>query len=128
MGTTIDNSEDTIDSRDIIARIEELQEQAKDALNESERKELETLAALAVECEDCSDWEHGAQLVRGTYFVDHTKELISDCYEDVGKAPRGQENRWPYKHVTIDYESAAEELKQDYTEVDFDGVTYFIRD
>lgn len=32
---------------------------------------------------------------------------------------------WPLRH--IDWDAAAEELKQDYTSVEFDGVTYWIR-
>jgi hypothetical protein len=34
---------------------------------------------------------------------------------------------WPYRHITVDYEAAAEEAKGDYTKVDFAGQTYLIR-
>lgn len=33
--------------------------------------------------------------------------------------------KWPLNH--IDWEAAAEELKMDYTEVNFNGTTYYIR-
>jgi hypothetical protein len=35
--------------------------------------------------------------------------------------------QWPYRHMTIDYEAAANEAEQDYMTVDFDGVEYLIR-
>lgn len=31
------------------------------------------------------------------------------------------------RHMTLDYEAAAQEAKQDYMELDFDGVAYLIR-
>lgn len=34
---------------------------------------------------------------------------------------------WPWRHVKVDYEAAAEEAKVDYIEFDWDGVTYLIR-
>ena len=34
---------------------------------------------------------------------------------------------WPYRHMTMNFEAAAEEAKQDYMEVDFDGNTFLIR-
>jgi hypothetical protein len=33
---------------------------------------------------------------------------------------------WPWRHMTIDYEAAAQELKADYNEVTFAGHTYLI--
>jgi hypothetical protein len=123
--STFDNNTDVIDSRDIIERIEELEAQLDDnEITPEELEELTTLRALAEECEGCSDWEYGAQLIRDSYFTDYIEELITDCYELPKELTSGE---WPYRHITVDYEAAADEAAQDYAEVDYDGVTYLIR-
>jgi hypothetical protein len=161
MTRSIDNSEDIIDSRDIIERIEELEAEREDladhveeceAANEYHNSEgeadapeerdlitarddltawdnengdeLKTLKALADQCDHVSDWVHGEQLIREDYFTKYIEDLIDDCYEMPKEMNSGN---WPYRHMTMDYEAAAEEAKCDYEEVDFDGVTYFIR-
>ena len=58
------------------------------------------------------------------YFTEYIKELIDDCYEMPKEINSG---RWPYNHITVDYESAAEEAKQDYLSVDYDGATFWIK-
>lgn len=128
MINTISNQDDIIDSRDIIARIEELETAFNDeeaGLSEEELEELKALQALAEEAEDySSDWIHGEQLIRRSYFVDYITQLIHDCYELPKEFNSGN---WPYRHMTIDYEAAADEAEQDYASVDFDGVEYLIR-
>jgi hypothetical protein len=42
--------------------------------------------------------------------------------EDVGDLPRGIPS-----YIVIDWAATADNLKVDYTEVDFDGVTYLVR-
>lgn len=139
---TIDNTEDILDSRDIIARIEELENERDDytapnkdgyqtmigadwaADNPEDAAELAALQALAKEAECAPDWAYGETLIRRSYFVDYTEQLINDCYELPKEMNSGQ---WPFRHMTIDYEAAARELEHDYTSVDFDGVEYLIR-
>lgn len=135
MNTTICNTEDVIDSRDVIARIEELEEMIADYENPEgilslhdehleTKAELAALRALADEAEDSSDWIHGEQLIRRSYFVNYIAEMIDDCYE----LPKEMKSdKWPYCHMTIDYEAAAEHAEQDYISVYFDGVEYLIR-
>ncbi len=135
VSTSITNTDDVIDSRDVIARIEELEEMIADYENPEgilslhdehleAKAELATLRALADEAEDSSDWIHGEQLIRRSYFVDYIAEIIDDCYELPKELTSGN---WPYRHITIDYEAAAQEAEQDYISVDFDGVEYLIR-
>lgn len=120
MKNTIDNSNDIIDSRDVIARIEELQDD--DNRSEEEEQELANLLKLAEEGEDASrDWEHGDALIQESYFVEYAKELAEDC----GTVPRAGKDAWPL--YCIDWDRAARELRHDYTPVDFAGVTYLIR-
>jgi len=152
MANTISNSDDTIDSRDIIERIEELEGErdalqsdydeklagvtedspienhdtmieARDALAawdaSDEAEELRTLKALAEEAEGyCLDWTYGAQLIRESHFEQAMDEMVDDCYS----IPKELANL-PWIKISYDYEM----LKQDYTEVDFDGVAYFVR-
>jgi hypothetical protein len=140
--TTIENTEDIIDSRDIIARIEELENERDDytapnkdgyqtmigadwaADNPDDAKELRALRELAAEAESAPDWIYGEQLIRRSHFVDYTAQLIDECYEMPKDLNSG---KWPFCHMKIDYEAAAEHLEQDYISVDFDGVEYLIR-
>jgi hypothetical protein len=125
------NSEDVIDSRDVIARIEHLQQlrhpgpvdlgpedNATD--QDSLFAELATLEALAEEAASCSpDWEYGEALIRDSYFKEYAMELA----EDIGAIdPKAT---WP--NNCIDWDRAVRELQMDYTAVDFDGVTYWLR-
>lgn len=120
---TVDNYQDIIDSRDVIERIAELEELLEDPEVEDHddlTQELDVLNALRDEAQGyASDWEYGETLVRDSFFTHYAKELA----EDIGAI--NPNAAWPLSH--IDWEAAAEELKQDYTEVDFDGVTYWIR-
>lgn len=121
----ITNQDETIDSREIIERIEELVGDLEDGhLPEDEREELEALINLRAQCEHVSDWSYGETLIRADYFVEYIEELIHDCYELPKELTSGA---WPYRHIKIDYEAAAEEAKTDYEEVDFDGQSYYIR-
>jgi len=124
---TISNQDDTIDSRDVIARIEEIYGHADSDghIEPNAMNELLHLERLAIEGADySSDWEYGAQLIKDDYFTSYIKQLIKDCYE----MPEGlKSGQWPYHHMKMDYEAAAEEAKQDYTTVSFDGVNYWIR-
>lgn len=120
----IDNTQDVLDSRDIIARIEELEGIDAAERSEDEISELATLATLAEEGKGSPDWHHGETLIRESYFTTYIEELIDDCYPMPKELNSGD---WPWRHVTVDYDAAADEAKADYNEIDFDGVTYLIR-
>ncbi len=122
MSNQIDNTQDVIDSRDIIARIEELE--GIENQGSEEAQELAILLKVQEQAEDCADYQYGEVLIRESYFTDYIKELIDDCYELPKEFNSGA---WPWRHMTLDYESAADEAKDDYTHIDFDGVTYLIR-
>ena len=122
----VDNSQDVLASRDVIARIEELESDESVIVklynceyDDDEVHELIVLRKLAEEAEGCSDWEHGETLVRDSYFEDYAQELASG----IGAINRDAD--WLLN--CIDWAKAAEQLQQDYTSVDYDGVTYWIR-
>ena len=107
------NTDDVIDSRDIIKRIEELESDPQ----EDEAEELATLKALAEECKlYSSDWEYGEGLIHRRYFEEYMDDLIEDCYELPKDLPY-------WMTIKLDYDA----LEQDYTTVDFDGEEYLIR-
>lgn len=121
----ITNHEDVIDSRDVIERIEELTSQKEDwddtePWEESDEGiELAALENLAEQAEGASDWQYGETLIRDTYFEDYARELA----DDIGAIDSNA--TWPTN--CIDWEEAADQLQQDYSSVDFDGITYWIR-
>ena len=114
--TEICNTEDLIDSREIIDRIAELE--AQDELDKWEQRELAGLRKFADEC-DAEDWKYGVTLIRGTYFEDYARELAWE----IGAI--NADHEWPLN--CIDWEQAARELQMDYTPVDYGLVTYWYR-
>lgn len=141
MSTTTDvsNADDIIDSRQVIERIEELEARfvcdcdpvgevhaddcncMADPLDADEERELDVLRALAVEGEGFSDWSYGETMVRDSYWEEYAQEVANDLgYMDAENA-----GSWPFN--CINWERAARELQMDYSSIDFDGVTYWIR-
>lgn len=126
MSTNISNEDNIIDSRDVIARIEELEALYDDPdyhPAEYERKELLSLRKLTEQGEMCDDWSYGATLIRESYFTHYTRQSFQDTVSDRKTADRL--NQWPFN--CINWDRAADELQSDYTQVTFDGVTYWIR-
>jgi hypothetical protein len=135
----VNNDQDIIDSRDLIARIEELEgeiaelEEERDELGEERidrideiRGELEIMKAdlkalkeFASEAEYSPDFEYGETLIRDSYFTEYAQQLA----EDIDAIPRNA--GWPMQFV--DWEAAADALKQDYRSCEFDGSIYWIR-
>jgi hypothetical protein len=126
MASQISNTDDVIYSRDVIARIEELcDERASLVLaladwDEENGEELKALEALQEEAEgSCPDWRYGVALVRDSYFEDYARDFA----DDIGAVNKNAS--WP--NDCIDWDRAARLLQMDYTSVEFDGVTYWVR-
>ena len=94
-------------------------------LDDDETEELQTLENLLEELKGCGgdeQWEgdwYPITLIRDSYFEDYAEELAND----IGAI--NSEASWP--NNCIDWERAARELQQDYSSVEFDGVTYWYR-
>lgn len=143
--TPICNFADMLDSRDIIARIEWLEEDREthadsiaaaseyadespeyDALMTTGRADWDAtspdaderaaLTALAKECEGVRDWEDGAELIRASYFTEYVQEMLESC----GDLPR-------VPCIHIDWEATARDFAYDYYSVEFGGVSYWVR-
>lgn len=115
-----------IDSLDVIERIAELEYTLEEGgtLDAAETVELRELLELQKQAESSPDWIDGETLIRSDYFLEYTKDLIDDSYE----MPKGVDmSAWPYRHMRIDYDAAADELSDDYMEVKFGDVEYMIR-
>jgi len=118
MADSISNSDDVIDSRDVIARIEELETDIT-SLDDDEKDELQALQSLSDEAISANDWSHGSTLIRDSYFKEYAQQLA----EELGLIEN--DSTWP--HNCIDWDQAANELQVDYSSVEFDGVTYWVR-
>lgn len=125
MTTEVDNRQDIIDSRDIIERVDDLRagwmagEGNLNDLSPDGDYELGILEILVDEADVSPDWIYGETLIRDSYFTEYAQELADDlCLYD-------RDYDWP--HNFIDWDAAAEALHVDYFDVDFDGVTYWIR-
>lgn len=123
----LDLNDDIIDVRDIIARVEELENEMPENDNDVRNwvnldeytKLTEILDDLKGEGGDeqwRGDW-YPVTLICESHFTDYAEELVCECY-DLGKLPN---------FVHIDWEATAREVAMDYSEVGIDGITYFYR-
>jgi len=134
----IDNTEDMINVSDIIERIEELESEREDfdhneiveddvtALErwEDENPDYNCLIDLMEEMKGYGgdeqwrgDW-YPAYLIRETYFTEYAEDLV----KDIADLPRDIPN-----YIVIDWEATAENLKADYTAIEYGNVTYLYR-
>jgi antirestriction protein len=145
------NSEDVLDSRDLIARVEEVEPELQDAytgqggneerlsfeewLEEVEADNSHTLQDAATEFRAITAFLEqmkgygGDEEWRGDWYPvtlvrdSYFKEYAQELAEDVGAIP--DDAAWPC--TCIDWERAARELRMDYTAAEYDGVTYWFR-
>lgn len=114
------NSDSIIDSRDVLEWLDDFESREPDELDEDDREAFAALKALADQAEGyADDWKYGAQLIRDSYF----KEYAQQVADEIGDG--ANHGGWPY--TCIDWDQAARELRMDYTSVEFDGVTYWVR-
>jgi len=77
--------------------------------------ELESELGMTLEAAD----QNGLYFIDEDYFVQYAMEFA----EDIGVVFDGVS--WPCTH--IDWEAAADELRMNYTEVEYEGNTYLVR-
>lgn len=136
----IDANADMLNSSDIIARVECLAEWIKaqgfDPDSEPDHDEVEERAnaneiwdafaeyePLKKFCDEgegyAPDWNHGETLINDAYFTEYAEQLA----EDIGAVDR--DAAWPKN--CIDWEAAADQLKTDYTAIEYDEQTFWVR-
>lgn len=128
--------------RNVITRLEELRQERADLVDiwndcepgsqeqtdadqgikdwdEENGEELTALRNLNEQGESVvRDWIYGAILIRETYFVGYCQGLC----QDIGDLPK----EIP-AYLVIDWDKTADNIRVDYSEIDFDGVTYLVR-
>jgi len=146
----VNNSEDILDSRDVIDRRDELQEERDSITAEIADLEAQTAddpvygeldARRDTLRDELNAWdeENAAELAALNAFIaqgsdewEYGEALVRDSYfiayaqdfaEDIGAIDA--DAGWPAR--CIDWERAARELRMDYTSAEFDGVTYWFR-
>lgn len=92
----------------------------QDFLWEWDCSEGERITAIHDLKNEVYGWKDGVTFVKDSYF----EEFARDEAENIG-AFNARENSWPYN--CIDWEKAADQLKNDYSSVEFDGETYWHR-
>lgn len=114
------------DSRDLIELIDELQGQVDDFDDEtnpdeaeSVRDELARALKLQEEAETAEDYTYGAGFIRDDYFEEYARQFA----EDIGAIET--DAGWPGSY--IDWPAAAAALQQDYTPIEFEGTTWWVR-
>ena len=95
---------------------------ARDSLERAETEftsdEQDELAELETLADEVSEWTGGNQLIPEDDFEDYCKELC----EDIGDIPHD----FP-SYIVIDWEATAQNLKADYSEIEYQGTTYLYR-
>ena len=113
------DNEESADCDRLKEELEHAVERSEAWDHSDEAGELKALKLVADQCEGYGDWEHGEPLIHDRHFEAYAQEFAEDC----GMVK--DQDTWPNR--CIDWTQAAEELKQDYMEVDFDGQAYWMR-
>jgi hypothetical protein len=92
--------------------------------NPDDAAELETLAGLLNDMQGYGgdhqwrgDWYPGA-LIRESYFVEYCEQMLKDIGDLPDELPG---------YIAIDWDKTADNLRVDYSTVDYDGVEYLYR-
>ena len=126
-------SSDLFDTRELQERIDYLAGVANDHeaseehentecihCDEDTAAELSTAYLLAEELQHyAEDYQYGETVVADYYFVQFAQELA----EDIGAIDPNAS--WPLSY--IDWDAAADALKQDYSAIDFEGRRWWVR-
>lgn len=133
--TDITSYDDIIDVRDITDRVEELRESREEydeqhgagawaKIEDGEPEELETLESLLDDIRGYGgdhQWEgawYPLTLIRDEHFTEYAMELLAD----IGDIPRNMPD-----YIVIDEDATAKNIQSDYSDVEFDGSTYWYR-
>jgi hypothetical protein len=122
-------SDNTIDSRDIIKELDDLESELEvwieDGGEEEEflehNPELEELRSVNEQGESYgSDWEYGCTLINAHYWIEYCEDLVKELGELPDDLP------W-YLESNIDWKGVAQDLESDYTTLEVAGRTFYFR-
>ena len=103
------------DAAELFNQAENALDSAIDDFGADEQKELAELEELESEV---SEWSDGNTLIPESEFTDYCRGLL----EDLGTLPKDLPS-W----VVIDWDATADNIRADYSTVDFQGETYLYR-
>jgi hypothetical protein len=106
---------DGTDTFDDILRDREEIEDWMDTFFEDELNEIEEINTIEAEC---SEFPYGETLIADSEFDDYCKDLC----EDLGYISKD----FP-SFIEIDWDATANNIRQDYTEAEYQGTTYLFR-
>lgn len=110
----MDNNQNIIDSRELIEFID-------DNRDELPANELQPYLDFAEEFEDCAeDYHYGSVAIRYDHFAEYARELVYD----LGYIP---DNLPGWIECNIDWAGVTDDLEEDYSIIEFDGVVYLVR-
>lgn len=120
------------DTQQLVERETEIAEELEELENEVEthpskraglEQDIEELQTEQGEIDDIrasvADFRHRGTMIECDSFTDYARQYA----EDVGAIE--SDARWPCNH--IDWDKAAEELATDFTEVEYQGTSYYVR-
>lgn len=117
----LDGTDDVFDSRDVVERIAEIEAEEADLDIDNDydeilelRDELSALTALRDEFNG-TEFEDGITLISDDYKAAYFEEYVEELGYSIPS------------FVTVDWDETADTLLQDYTPVEFHGVTYWGR-
>ena len=107
-----------LNTRELDSELDELQSRFdEEGLEEDETDRLNALVALRDEIG--SEWRHGVTLIPEDEFEDYAREFAEDCFVGGG-------DKNPLLNY-VDWSKWADDVKMDYSSVDFDGNEYWYR-
>lgn len=113
----VSSTDDFFDIRDVIAEVEATEDEP-DELRQELVDLLEEVKGYGGDHQWRGDW-YPVTLIHDAHFEDYAREMA----EDIGAVQADAE--WPA--YCIDWERAANDLRIDYSSVDFNGETYWYR-
>jgi hypothetical protein len=118
--TEISGTDDIINVSDITDFIDEF----NDTEDEDELEQLNLLKDLLSQLKGYGgdhQWEgnwYPGHLIRDTYFVEYCEDMV----KDIGDLPKDLP-----RYLAIDWDKTADNLRVDYSSVEFEGTTYWYR-
>ena len=106
---------DILDSRDLLDELKTLDEE-----DSYDKERIEMIDDLKEEVGK-DNFEMGVTFIRENYWVQYCEDLAYDC----GYMDRQDDNNPLHYH--IDWQGWADAVEMDYSQIDFDGNTYYWR-
>lgn len=120
----LNNEYEADDIDEALAFIDKLADNGFEFFQDSYSTDIEEYKNINTFCAELSDYssdfEYGEAIIREDYFTQYAEDFCKDC----GLVPSDLSS---LIEDNLDWDGIAEDLKQDYTSVEYDGDTYYIR-